>query len=155
MITTGLITLLVSTVVGGILKLVASKMEYNHQLESAKLAALNAKARVVDQARQYPQFQFTRRFIAIFATIAILGLPLLVPVWHMWLYPIDVLRSELQPSVWFGYEVLVSGFWPFTDTVTNTIWKDFKGLVITPFHVEVFSAIIGFYFGARLGNGRM
>jgi hypothetical protein len=154
MITTGLVTFFVSTIVGAVFKLAATKIENNRAVEEAKLRALNAKAVVVDQARRYANkgFQVTRRFIAISATLSILVLPIVAPFIYTLMYPVDVIQAGVQPSVWFGYDVIKEGFWPFTSDSTVTEWKEMKGVVITPDHWNIMNSIIGMYFGTAIAK---
>lgn len=154
MITTGLVTFFVSTVVGSVFKLIAAKMENTKLLEEAKLRALNSRAKVVDDARRYENkgFQITRRVIAISVTMTVLVFPLLVPMIYPLVYPEEFLLAGMEPSVWFGYDVVKEGFWPFTSDSTTTVWKEMKGAVITPFHTEIVSAIIGMYFGTAIAK---
>jgi len=154
MITTGLLTFFVSTIVGAVFKLIASKMADNRAIREAELSALNANAKVVDQARRYENkgFQITRRFIAISATLSILVLPIVAPFVYTLMYPVDVIQAGLQPSIWFGYDVIKEGFWPFTSDSTVTEWKEMKGLVITPDHWNIMNSIIGMYFGTAIAK---
>lgn len=156
MITTSVVIAAVSTVVGAVFKLVATKMENSRQIEEAKLRALNAKAAVTKDTREYGNkgFQYTRRFIAILLSTFVIAVPYLAVLWYQWMYPIDVIADQLYPSIHFGYEVIDKGFWPFTSDSTVTVWKEFKGIVITQWHTEMFAWIMGLYFGNRLGNGR-
>lgn len=154
MITTGLVTFFVSTVVGAVFKLAATKIENTRMIEEAKLAALNAKAKVVREAREYGNkgFQITRRVIAISATLSILVMPIVAPFIYTIMYPVDILQEGLQPSVWFGYDVIKEGFWPFTSDSTVTEWKEMKGIIITPDHWNIMNSIIGMYFGTAIAK---
>ena len=156
MITSSLIIFLATTAFSWIAKLITMKMQGAKELREAELRAMNAKAEIVKEAREYRNkgFEFTRRFIAITAVIFIVVLPIFAPFFYSYLYPIDVLQSGAYPHVWFGYEVVKSGFWPFTDSTTTTVWKQFAGIVITPWHTQMISAIMGLYFGSGLGNHR-
>lgn len=156
MIASSLVIAAISTVVGGVFKLIATRMENQKQLEEAKLRALNAKATVTKDAREYENkgFQFTRRIIALTMTLCVVALPYFSVLWYQSMYPLTILNDGAQPSVWFGYETIKSGFWPFTSDTTVTNWQEFKGLVITPWHTDMFAMIMGLYFGNRLGNGR-
>lgn len=155
MITSSLIIAAISTVTGAVFKLIATKMENARAIEEAKLKALNAKATVTKDAREYENkgFQFTRRFIAIATTICVIVIPFVAVLWSM--FSFAPIGSASLPPIVFGYEVIHSGFWPFTSNTTETVWKEFYGLVITPWHTEMFAWIMGLYFGNRLGNGRM
>lgn len=154
MMTTGLFTLIASTIIGAVFKLIATKMESSKQLEEAKLRALNAQAVVTETARKYENrgFQVTRRFIAITATTAILILPIISPLLAPYIYPNMLVADEY--ATWFGYDVVHNGFWPFTSDSTETVWKQMKGMVITPEHWNIMNAIIGLYFGDRLGSSK-
>lgn len=156
MITSSVVIAAVSTVVGAVFKLIAVRMDNNKQLEEAKLKALNAKATVTKDAREYENkgFQYTRRFIAILLATFVIAVPYLSVLWYQWMYPIDIVTGQAYPSIYFGYEVIDKGFWPFTSDSTTTIWKEFKGIVITQWHTEMFAWVMGLYFGNRLGNGR-
>lgn len=157
MLTSSLVIGLGSMVFSWVAKLIAMKMQGSKELREAELKALNAKAQVTRDAREYNNtgFQYTRRFIAIALTVCIIVLPFLAPMWYQYLYPIDVLQAGNQPSVWFGYNVLDTGFWPFTSDVMTTQWREFKGMVITPWHTDMFAWVMGMYFGNRMGNGRL
>jgi len=156
MLTSSVVIAVISTVIGAVLRLVSTKMQNDRAIEEAKLKALNAKATVTDTARKYENkgFQFTRRFIAITLTLCVVALPYFAVLWYQWMYPIDIIADKLYPSVIFGYESLDKGFWPFTADATITTWKEFKGIVITPWHTEMFAWVMGLYFGNRLGDGR-
>lgn len=157
MVTSSLAIAAISTIVGALFKLIATKMENGRALEEAKLKALNAKAVVTKDAREYENrgFQFTRRFIAIVLTLCVVALPYIAVLWYQWMYPIDIVANQMYPSIWFGYDTLDKGLWPFTSDATVTTWREFKGIVITPWHTEMFAWVMGLYFGSRLGNGRM
>lgn len=157
MLTSSLVIGVASMVFGWIAKLIAMKMQGNKELREAELKALNAKAQVTKDAREYNNrgFQFTRRFLAVLLGVCVVALPLMAPLWYQYTYPIDVINSGMEPSIWFGYNVIDKGFWPFTSDVTTTQWKEFKGLVITPWHTDMFAWVMGMYFGNRMGNGRM
>lgn len=156
MFTASLVIGIVSTVVGAIIKLIAMKMQGNKELREAELKALNAKAQVTKDAREYSNkgFQYTRRFIAIVTTICVMALPFFSVLWYQWMYPIDIVTGQSFPSVFFGYDTIDKGFWPFTSDTNVTHWKEFKGIVITPWHTEMFAWIMGLYFGNRLGDAR-
>jgi|SRR5690554_1451451 len=156
MLTSSLLIGIVTTVITWIAKLITMKMQGAKELREAELKALNARAVITKDAREYNNkgFQYTRRFIAIATTICVMVLPFAAALWYQWMYPIDVLIGERQPPIYFGYDVVDKGFWPFTSDTTTTYWKEFKGIVITPWHTDMFGWIMGMYFGDRLGNSR-
>jgi hypothetical protein len=157
MFSSSLIIGLATMALSWVAKLIAMKMQGNKELREAELKALNARAQVTKDAREYSNkgFQITRRIIAIATTLCVMVLPFVAILWYQWMYPIDIVTGGMTPSVWFGYNVVDSGFWPFTSDETTTVWKEFKGMVITPWHTEMFAWIMGMYFGNRMGNGRM
>jgi CDP-diglyceride synthetase len=157
MITSSLIIGLGSMVFSWIAKLIAIKMQGTKELREAELKALNARAQVTRDAREHKStgFQFTRRFIAVCLTICVIVLPFVAPLYYQYMYPIDILNADMQPAIWFGYNVVETGFWPFTSDVTTTTWREFRGLVITPWHTDMFAWVMGMYFGNRMGDGRV
>jgi len=157
MLTSSLIIGIASTAMAWIAKLITLKLQFNKELREAELKALNARAQITKDAREYENkgFQITRRIIALTVTFCVIAIPFLLPLWYQYTYPIDVINSGMEPSIWFGYNIIDKGIWPFTSDTTTTIWKEFKGVVITPWHTDMFGWIMGMYFGNRLGNGRM
>lgn len=79
--------------------------------------------------------RWTRRAIALTATVTILVFPMLAP-----LFGLDVVT---------GWTEMSGGFWPFFDPTSHMIWHMVQGgIVVTPLHTHVLMAIIGFYFGS-------
>jgi len=146
-----------STVIGAIFKYLSVRNDNYLALRQAELKAMNARAEITKDAREYNNqgFQWTRRFIVAVCVLSIIALPLWAPLYYSIMYPVEVSMLDSPLPVWFGYDVVTAGFWPFWGSETETIWKLFNGIVITPFHVEIMSSIMGLYFGGRLGNGRM
>lgn len=155
MITSSVIIGLGSAVITGVFKLIAMKLEAAREQREAELKAMNAKAQVTKDAREYNNkgFQFTRRFIAIATTLCVMVVPFAAVLYGMFSYA--PLGATSMPPITFGYEVVEQGFWPFTKDATITHWEQFRGIVITPWHTEMFAWIMGMYFGNRMGNGRM
>jgi hypothetical protein len=141
MITLELLSMLTSTVLGGVLSIMAQKSkdkadQQNMLMQRAKFQSEQFdKARAVDD----PFTKNTRRVIAIVAVFAILVIPKLAPF--------------IDPSmpIYVGYTETVShGFWIFASDIDMTQWKPMTGLVITPLDTHVVSSIIGLYFGGSL-----
>ena len=136
-----LISMLVSTVLGGVLSIMAQKGkdkadEQKMLMQRAGFASKQAdKARAVDD----PFTKNTRRWIALICVVAILVLPKLAPF--------------IDPSmpIYVGYtEAVMQGWWIFASSTDITQWKPMTGLVITPLDTHVVSSIIGLYFGGSL-----
>lgn len=141
MIPLELITFIGSTLIGGVLSLLSMSSKSKSDREAAKLKALNAQADITQVAREQTNegFLITRRFIAIACTVSIIVLPLVMP------YFIPGV------PVMLGYTQLDPGFWPFTSDVNKIIWRSMEeGVMITPFHTHMMSAISGMYFGTSL-----
>ena len=136
-----LISMLVSTVLGGVLSIMAQKGkdkadEQKMLMQRAGFASKQAdKARAVDD----PFTKNTRRWIALICVVAILVLPKLAPF--------------IDPSmpIYVGYtEAVMQGWWIFASSTDITQWKPMTGLVITPLDTHVVSSIVGLYFGGSL-----
>ena len=104
------------------------------------LQALNAKAKIVSEARRYENrgFAWTRRLIALTAVFFVIAFPKLVAVFMPGV------------AVHVGYTEAQSFLFFFTSEESRTVWKEMKGLVITPLDTHLLSAIIGLYFGGSL-----
>ena len=147
-----LITLLGSTLIGGLLKIWGMKSKFKAQKDQATLSGLNAQAKIQKEAREYENkgFQWTRRFIAISATVSIVVLPILIPAVISFL-PVGIPYFPIT----FGYTELQGGFWPFTESKEIIKWYDIEqGILITPFHTHMMAAINGMYFGGSLVGSR-
>ena len=136
-----LITMLFSTVLGGVMSIWGQSMK-NRQLQQEMLmqrAEFNrsAVADARDAGKTDKHFAWTRRLIALSAVFSIIVLPKLVAVW----YP--------EVSVYVGYTEATSGFFSWMFGPEEAIkWKMAQGFVITPLDTHIVSAIVGLYFGA-------
>ncbi len=130
-----------STVIGGVLSIMAQKGKDKAQEQQMLMARAGFQSKQFDKARNV-QDSFTkntRRWIALMCVMAIIVLPKLAPF--------------IDPSlnVYVGYtEAVTSGFWIFSSSTDMTLWKPLDGLVITPLDTHVVSSIIGLYFGGSL-----
>jgi hypothetical protein len=118
-----LITMLGSTLLSGIMSMMAQNMK----AKQAQQKMLLARA----------EFQWTRRIIAVFTVLAIVVLPKLAVIF----FP--------DLSVTVGYTEFRPGFM-FIPEKEAMKWVSFNGLVITPLDTNLVSAIIGMYFGGSL-----
>lgn len=142
MIPMELITMIGSTLVGGILKLWGMSSQAKHQREMDTIKALSQQGELWDKARSVKNshFQWTRRIIALAATGAIIVWPLVVPV---------VSPGTLVTHGWTEWN---PGFWFFTQGKEVMEWKSVTGLVITPLHTHLMAAISGLYFGSSIAG---
>ena len=136
-----LITMLGSTVLGGVMSIWGQSIKAKQAQNEMLLQRAEFNRGAVDEARNAGKndkhFAWTRRLIALSAVFAIIVLPKLVAVF----YP-DI-------SVIVGYTEVEGGFvnWLFGggDVVK---WQAAQGFVITPLDTHIVSAIVGLYFGA-------
>jgi hypothetical protein len=144
-----LITFLGSAILGAIKSMIMLRMKNKAQLAEAQMAALNARAKIRQEVREHDDkgFKWTRRFIAILIAVCVMALPILSPYISMYSYLFSDFPMPYLP-ITFGYTELVQGFWPFVADQETTKWVAFdSGLVITPFHTHMMSAVVGFYMG--------
>ena len=140
-----IITMLASTVLGGLMSIWAesrkAKMENEKLLITRGEFNLKATKAARDHGLKDKGFAWTRRIIALSSVFAIVVFPKLVAVY----YPevaVTVGYTQWNPGGLFrtGREVFD--------------WITFQGLVITQLDTNLVSAIIGMYFGGSLAKGR-
>jgi len=141
MIPMELISMLVSTVLGGVLSIIAQKGKDKADEQKMLMQRANFDAKQKDKARDV-QDSFTkntRRWIALICVVAIIVLPKLAPF------------IDSSMPIYVGYtEAVMQGWWIFASSTDITQWKPMTGLVITPLDTHVVSSIIGLYFGGSL-----
>lgn len=135
-----LVTLLGSSVLGGIMQIGSRTLEARRRERLFTLQALNAKAQIISEARRYENrgFAWTRRLISLVAVFFVVAFPKIVAVF----FP--------GVDVHVGYSELKDGFLFFTSEKPVVHWVAMRGLVITPLDTHLLSAIIGLYFGGSL-----
>ena len=135
-----IITMLGSTVLGGLLSVWAESRKAKAEQQKLLITRGEFEMKAVEAARNVDNkgFQWTRRIIALTSVFAIVVLPKLVAVY----YP-DV-------SVTDGYTQWNPGFLFFKEGREVFEWITFQGLVITQLDTNLVSAIIGMYFGGSL-----
>jgi len=141
MIPIELISMLVSTVLGGVLSIMAQKSKDKADEQKMLMQRAEFQSQQFDKARAVddPFTKNTRRWIALIAVVSILVLPKLAPF----------IASDMP--IYVGYtESVMQGWWIFASSTDITQWKPMTGLVITPLDTHVVSSIIGLYFGGSL-----
>lgn len=154
MISTSLIVMIITTILSFVFKYASMRLENDRVKNEMMIKGLNAQAEVTDQARQHKDkgFQYTRRFIAIALTLCVVVIPMVWPVFTSVYLPGFAANFPELAGTTFGYTELQPGFWPFTVDSTETVWRNFNGLVVTPWHTDMFGAVIGMYFGDRMSK---
>ena len=141
MIPMELLSMLASTVLGGVLSIMSQRAKDKANEQKMLLQRASFQSEHFDKARevQDPFTKNTRRWIALLCVVAIIVLPKLAPF--------------IDPTmpIFVGYvETVAQGFWIFGSDTDMTQWKPLSGLVITPLDTHVVSSIIGLYFGGSL-----
>ncbi|WOO41175.1 hypothetical protein [Rubellicoccus peritrichatus] len=141
-IPTELVTLLGTSLIGGIMKLFAMSQEAKRKERLYALQALNTRFAHIEKARKHRDigFQWTRRVIALLAVLSVIVLPKVVAIW----------MPDLP--VFVGYPEIEEGFMFFTSDVEKIRWVELRGLTLTPLDTHLLSAIIGLYFGGSLAG---
>lgn len=134
-----IITMLGSSLVGGLMTIWAESLRAKREQHSMLMDKINANNKSVRNARNYGKtdkaFSFTRRTIALAAVASIIVWPKIVAVF----FP--------QVPVFVGTTELVDGFLFFSSDKDVVKWDEMVGLVITPLDTHLVSAIVGLYFG--------
>lgn len=141
MIPMELLSMLASTVLGGVLSIMSQRAKDKADEQKMLMQRASFQSEQFDKARevQDPFTKNTRRWIALLCVVAIIVLPKLAPF--------------IDPTmpIFVGYvETVTQGFWIFGSDTDMTQWKPLSGLVITPLDTHVVSSIIGLYFGGSL-----
>ncbi len=136
-----LLTMLFSTVLGGVMSIWGQSIKARQAQNEMLLERANFRAGAVDQAREAGlknlHFAWTRRSIALMSVFSIIVLPKIIAVW----------APEIAVVV--GYTEVEGGLggWLFGNQDV-TVWREARGFVITPLDTHMVSAIVGLYFGA-------
>ena len=136
-----MITMLGSTVLGGVMTIWSQSIKAKQAEQKMLLARADKQAEIFKEAREYENtgFQWTRRIIALTAVFAIVVLPKILPL------------VTPDAHVIVGYTEFKPGFL-FLEGKDVMKWVPMahKGIVITPLDTNLVSAIIGLYFGGSL-----
>ena len=136
-----MITMLGSTVLGGVMSLWSQSIKAKQAEQKMLLARANVQQKGLKEAREYANvgFQWTRRIIALTAVFAIVLLPKLVPIFQPDMSVI-VGYLEFKPAFFFLPE----------KEIMKWVTLSSNSLVITPLDTNLVAAIIGLYFGGSL-----
>ena len=141
MIPMELISMGASTVLGGVLSIMAQKGKDEADKQKMMMERAGFAAQQADKARDVTDSftKNTRRWIALMCVFAIIVLPKIV------------FLIAPETPIYVGYtEATMQGWWIFASSTDVTQWKPLEGLVITPLDTHVVSSIIGLYFGGSL-----
>ena len=136
-----MITMLGSTVLGGVMSIWSQNIKAKQAEQKMLLARAEVQTAAFKEAREYENvgFQWTRRIIALTAIFAIIVLPKILPL------------VSPDAHVIVGYTEFKPGFLFFEGKeIMKWVPMAHKGIVITPLDTNLVSAIIGLYFGGSL-----
>jgi len=136
-----MITMLGSTVLGGVMSIWSQNIKAKQAEQKMLLARSKIQTEAFKEAREYENvgFQWTRRIIALTAIFAIIVLPKILPL------------IDPQAQVIVGYLEFKPGFLFFEGKeVMQWIPMAHRGIVITPLDTNLVAAITGLYFGGSL-----
>ena len=136
-----MITMLGSTVLGGVMSIWSQSIKAKQAEQKMLLARADVQQKGFKEAREYNNegFQWTRRIIALTAVFAVVLLPKLMPIFQP---DVSVIVGylEFKPSFFFIPE----------KEIMKWVTLSSNSLVITPLDTNLVSAIIGLYFGGSL-----
>jgi hypothetical protein len=136
-----MITMLGSTVLGGVMSIWSQSIKAKQAEQKMLLARAKVQTEAFKEAREYDNvgFQWTRRIIALTAIFAIVVLPKIIPL------------IDPQAQIIVGYTEFKPGFLFFEGKdVMKWVPMAAKGIIITPLDTNLVSAIVGLYFGGSL-----
>ena len=136
-----MITMLGSTVLGGVMSIWSQSIKAKQAEQKMLLQRAEVQTAAFKEAREYENvgFQWTRRIIALTAIFAIVVLPKILPL------------IDPQAQVIVGYLEFKPGFFFFEGKeVMQWIPMAARGIVITPLDTNLVAAITGLYFGGSL-----
>tara|TARA_R100000664_G_scaffold33112_1_gene49389 strand:+ start:50 stop:487 length:438 start_codon:yes stop_codon:yes gene_type:complete len=136
-----MITMLGSTVLGGVMSIWSQSIKAKQAQQKMMLERAEVQTAAFKDAREYENvgFQWTRRIIALTAIFAIIVLPKILPL------------IDPQAQVIVGYLEFKPGFLFFEGKeVMQWVPMAARGIVITPLDTNLVAAITGLYFGGSL-----
>ena len=140
MISLELITMLGSSVLGGVMTLWSKSMENKRQQTELMLQRSKQQETQTENARRMVGFHWTRRILALGAFFFLCAWPKIVCV----VWP--------EIPVWVSWTDVDPGFLFFKDAHEVISWKPMTGVVITPLDNSLMSAIIGFFLGNQVSK---
>ena len=136
-----MITMLGSTVLGGVMSIWSQSIKAKQAQQKMMLERAEVQTAAFREAREYENvgFQWTRRIIALTAIFAIIVLPKILPL------------IDPQAQVIVGYLEFKPGFLFFEGKeIMQWVPMAARGIVITQLDTNLVAAITGLYFGGSL-----
>ena len=140
MIPMELISMLGSTVLGGIMSIMAQKGQAEAERQKMVIARAGFAAKQTDKARDVKDAhtKHTRRWIALMCVFSIIVVPIIAPIFT----DVNVIYQIVTEAD--------SGWWIFGSTYETSVWKEGNSIFITSLQSHTIFSIIGLYFGGSL-----
>ena len=140
MIPMELISMLGSTVLGGVISIMAQKSQAEAEREKMLMARADFAAKQTDKAREIkdPHTKHTRRWIALMCVFSIIVVPIVAPIFT---------------DVNIAYQIVTeadSGWWIFGSSYETSYFEQGNTIFITNLQSHTIFSIIGLYFGGSL-----
>tara|TARA_R110002012_G_scaffold143457_1_gene301670 strand:+ start:679 stop:1110 length:432 start_codon:yes stop_codon:yes gene_type:complete len=140
MIPMELISMLGSTVLGGVMSILAQKGQAEQEKQKMLMQRAGFAAKQTDKARDVKDAhtKHTRRWIALMCVFSIIVVPIMAPIFT----DVNVIYQIVTEAD--------SGWWIFGSTYETSVWKEGNSIFITNLQSHTIFSIIGLYFGGSL-----
>jgi|TARA_R100000951_G_C2635629_1_gene179194 hypothetical protein len=140
MIPMELLSMLASTVLGGVMSIMAQKGQAEAEKQKMLMQRAGFAAKQTDKARnvQDAHTKHTRRWIALMCVFSIIVVPIVAPIFT---------------DVNVAYQIVTeadSGWWIFGSTYETSYFEQGNSIYITSLQSHTIFSIIGLYFGGSL-----
>jgi len=140
MIPMELISMLGSTVLGGVMSIMAQKGQAEQEKQKMLMQRAGFAAKQTDKARNVKDAhtKHTRRWIALMCVFSIIVVPIIAPIFT----DVNVIYQIVTEAD--------SGWWIFGSSYETSVWKEGNSIFITNLQSHTIFSIIGLYFGGSL-----
>jgi len=140
MIPMELISMLGSTVLGGVMSIMAQKGQAEQEKQKLLMQRAGFAAKQTDKARNVKDAhtKHTRRWIALMCVFSIIVVPIIAPIFT----DVNVIYQIVTEAD--------SGWWIFGSSYETSVWKEGNSIFITNLQSHTIFSIIGLYFGGSL-----
>jgi|TARA_R110001592_G_scaffold13613_3_gene62286 hypothetical protein len=140
MIPMELMSMLGSTVLGGVMSIVAQRGQAEQEKQKMLMQRAGFAAKQTDKARDVKDAhtKHTRRWIALMCVFSIIVVPIMAPIFT----DVNVIYQIVSE--------VDSGWWIFGSSYETSVWKEGNSIFITSLQSHTIFSIIGLYFGGSL-----
>mgnify|MGYP006193282565 FL=1 len=135
-----LMSMLGSTVLGGVMSIVAQRGQAEQEKQKMLMQRAGFAAKQTDKARDVKDAhtKHTRRWIALMCVFSIIVVPIMAPIFT----DVNVIYQIVSE--------VDSGWWIFGSSYETSVWKEGNSIFITSLQSHTIFSIIGLYFGGSL-----